>query len=141
MNNSPKSKRLIWIRDALFSIFLLIFLLVALSGCGSNSSDIKINATVYYSDVQDFFTIINNNDFTWDNVILFLNYEDDDLSSGYRYDVKGPTRSGSMEIIEDWKFTNSDGSRYTHQEPQPFKLLVQAETLDGKKGQYLKTWE
>ena len=102
MSSSLRSKRLFRLYNTLLMIFLVIFPLVAISGCGNESYDIKINATVYYSDVQDFFTIINDNNFGWYDVKLFLNYEDDDLTSGYRYDVKR-----AVPVAVRWKLSKT----------------------------------
>ena len=124
----------------LFIIIILLFQTSIYIGCSPSSSDFKLDATVYYGD-RGGLTIINNNDFPWSNVKLILNYNGDNLSSGYIYEYGDGIGVIRSTFIESWNFYNSDGDQFKYWEEDPVNLLIQAENaLNGQKGTYLKTW-
>ena len=128
----------------LLAITVIIFLTFG-SGCGSDavSSSLVLNAVVDYRSGS--FLIFNNGNFDWINVKLFLNYEGDNLSSGYQYYTTSSSKeiwAHSSTMINDYEFRNAKGDQFHSTLPleELDKLLIQADTPDGKKGSYLKTW-
>ena len=130
-----------------FWVFIGIFLIAVCSGinCGTNSDNpISLNGEVIYD--EGFFTIINRDSFRWEKVKYYLNFEGDNLTSGYTFSdplIHAEVLPDYAVGISDFEFENSKGQQFHSTLPleAPFKLLIQAETPDGRTGTYLKTWE
>ena len=124
----------------------LVFIFV-ISGVSCNDSgtsdEVELIAGVFKHDKG--FTIHNNNDFDWTNMELYLNYKDDDLSSGYIYsntltDYNSISARG-WKSFATWRFRNAEGRQFNVNPPreEPVKLLIQADTPYGPKT-YLVEW-
>ena len=112
----------------------IIFLFFSGCNCASDS-EISLKASVSFNDGH--FYIFNESTFVWYNVELILNYEEGNLSSGYGY------KTGLILGIEDIigsDFINNEGMRFRYWKEEPIRLMISAETEDGRVGTYIKEW-
>ena len=70
---------------------------------------------------------------------MILNYEEDDLSTGYKYE-RSFISPGWREFLSGTEFINSEGKRYFSVREEPRILFIRAETEDGRTGTYVKKW-
>jgi hypothetical protein len=66
---------------------------------------------------------------------MILNYEDRDLSFGYKYKVG--TLLG-WERVHGLRFQNSDGKRFNPWLEKPVRLMIRGKTEDGRTGTGIK---
>jgi hypothetical protein len=110
--------------------------------CDEQISDDRLNITVTYEN--EGFYITNNGDVTLCGVELFVDYTNDDLSTGYHCDDIVGIRPNETRKIQNFEFEDINGNKYIYY-PQsgPSKLLVQAEFAGCKNKvySYLEIWE
>ena len=119
-------------------VSVLLILVASCSSCGNEESDLKLNATVSYSTGNGQILIRNDDNFTWFNVKMYLNYNEDDLSSAYFYDAGG-ILPGLLQHHAVWNFRDPNGSQFLPGY-EAFNLIIYAETEDGRVGTYVKEW-
>ena len=115
----------------------IIFISIIAISCVNNDatdSTIKLNADVQYGDGN--FLIKNKDNFYWSDVCMLLYYDDDGLSDAYQYNIEGRVHIQGTIIVQIWDFINSEGRRFTKQYP-PVKFVIQAETPDGEKAEFI----
>lgn len=122
-----------------FLVITVILTGITATGCGGdkNGSVIQMKVFLEWSDPGEF-GMQNQDSFTWYNIDCFLNYSDN-LSSGYKFH-SAQLDSGNIFMATDSDFKKSDGTVYRYDVEKPVKILVQAETKDGKKGTCSRTW-
>jgi hypothetical protein len=132
--------KLIFIKTAIIMITMLIVILGHSCFNSTKDEEIKLSATILHSGRG--FIVTNNNDYSWFNTKYYLNYQNDDLFSGYKYcEERDEISSNDTTFISEWEFTDREGDQFNINDPQkPVRLLIQAETKDGRKGSYLKVW-
>lgn len=105
----------------------------------------ELNISINYDYEKRVFTIINNEDSMLCELKLYLNYTDDELTTGFQtYQVTG-IRSHETRYVKYNEFRDTYGNYWGKYGPAvtPSKLLVQAEFPGcvGKVYTYLKIWE
>jgi hypothetical protein len=118
------------------------------ANCDKAVSSDELNITVKYDN--EVFTITNNEGFSLCEVEVFLNYTNDDFSTGYHcddivgilpYDPNGILNS---RAIQNRQLTDINGNEYIYYPGnEPYILLIQAEFpgCKNKKYSYIQTWE
>ena len=122
----------------LICICFLLILVISCSSCGNEKSDLKLNATVSYSTGNGYIIIRNDDTFSWYNVEMVLNYNEEDLSTAYYYHPEG-ILPGLLQHHAVWDFRNSDGRQFLPGY-EVHNLLIRAETHDGRAGTFVKEW-
>lgn len=116
--------------------------------CDNAVSSDELNITVSYEN--EVFTITNHEEFPLCEVELFLNYTNDDFSTGYHCDdivgILPHDPKGILNImtIQNRQLTDINGNEYTdYPGNEPYILLVQAEYpgCKNKEYSYIQTWE
>ena len=122
-----------------FLVIVVFVLIQFLTGCNSRDSELDLDATVYYA--RGDLTIVNNNDFPWSNVKLIINYDENDLSSGYTYEYGEGIGVIRSSLVQSSDFFNSQGDQFRYWDEDPQNLYIEADNaLNGEKGSYIKTW-
>ena len=122
-------------KNMLIGIHIIVILLIFCSAC--STPELSLHATVSLSD-QEFY-ITNIDSFTWYNTEILLNYEQADLSSGYKYKL-GWMPPGWLELIHGLRIKNSDGKSFNPWLEEPIRLMIRADTEDGRTGTFVKKW-
>jgi hypothetical protein len=102
-----------------------------------------LNILVDYNYNKGIFTIINNENITLCNVNCYLNFSNDDLSSGYVYHRYSGIFNYQTIEIQDWLFENNLQNKFGFMtKHHAVKMLVQAEFPGCRQVySYLKTWD
>ena len=108
-----------------------------LTGCGSG---FDMDATVLYND--GVFSVFNNNDHDWYRVVFYVNYEGDDLSTGYEYRITA--EGGEIPFFQNGRFLeaelfqDSEGRQYDPTAEPPVIMKITGEDFEGRTGSYIK---
>ena len=95
-----------------------------------------------FNVIKEFESVIAKTktvEFDWINLKLYLNYDDNDLSSGYMYNDTIPgygiskISAHGYTFINAWRFRNAEGRQFNVNPPREeiVKLLIQAYTPNG----------
>jgi hypothetical protein len=117
-------------------VFVLFIPILSFSSCGN--SEITLKAQVSSPDNRTFY-IDNIDTITWYKTEIFINYEEGDLTTGYKY-YAGWMPPGWHEVIAGWRFKDSEDDSYLPALEPPVRLMIRAETEDGEIGTYVREW-
>jgi hypothetical protein len=105
-----------------------------------NTSEITMNISVTFYNQEFWFH--NHDIYRWVDVEVYLNYEDEDISTGYTYKL------GTIYVTEHvhgLRFMNSEGRSFNPWLQEPKIMMVRGKRVTGdpnedKIGVYIKKW-
>ena len=117
-------------------ILFCLFFIASLIYCPGCEKQLELHARV--TDLDSQLIIINQDSFTWLDVEMIINYDEEDLSSGFSYEVDMIV-PGIRNFISNYEFRNPEGKQFWIYD-EVHSLLIRARNSDNKTGIYTKEW-